>query len=107
MLSKDELASFNKLLRGKKYDRLPIVFNALGDPTRCKIARLLASKGIKRLSVGDIAEIIKISQSSASQHLKILEITGVVLKTKEGRHRYYEINHTDQVVNALVHAITT
>lgn len=106
MLSRRELQSFNKSLRGKKYDRLPIVFNALGDPTRCKIARLLIGKGKKRLSVGDITKVVGISQSSTSQHLKILEITGVVLKTREGRHRYYEMNRADPIVGALIGAIT-
>lgn len=109
MLSKQELNTFHKALHGAQYDRLPIIFNALGDPVRCKIARLLIQTEQdperRLLSVGDIADVVRISQSSASQHLKILEITGVAFKEKQGRHRYYRLNQTDPIVNALVQAV--
>lgn len=105
MLNKNELATFNKELGGKKYDRLPIIFSALGDHVRCKIARALIKKGTRNLSVNNIAEIVGISQSSTSQHLKILEITGVVKKKANGRHRYYSINQDDLIVVALVKAV--
>lgn len=105
MLNRSELTTFHKELKGKKYDRLPIVFNALGDPVRCKIARLLIKKGKRNLSVNNIAEIMGISQSSASQHLKILEITGVVYKEAHGRLHYYGINQMDPIVTALIRAV--
>lgn len=106
MLQKRELNKFNKALQGKQYDRLPIMFNALGDPTRCKIARLLINKGDRKISINDISEIVSISQSSASQHVKILEITGIAHKVSAGRSRYVELNSDDPIVKALARAIT-
>ncbi len=105
MLSQTELATFNKELKGKQYDQLPIIFNALGDAVRCKIVRALISKGERDLSVNNIAEIMDISQSSASQHLKILELTGVVCKRSEGRHHFYNLNDSNPIVMALVKAV--
>jgi ArsR family transcriptional regulator len=105
VLNKKELTAFNKALGGRESDRLPVVFDALAEPTRCKIARLLINKAKRKLSVGDIAEVLGISQSSASQHLKILEVTGIVVKKREGRHRFYDINRADPIVAALTKAV--
>ena len=105
MLDAREKAAFNKALGGKQSERLPIIFNALADATRCKIARLLIKKGKHELSVGDICDVIGISQSSASQHLKVLEITGVVNKTRRGRHVFYHVEDNDPIVAALIKAV--
>lgn len=102
MLDSSEIAKLRKHLV-KDDGRLPIVFNALGDPRRCKIFRTFL--GHERLCVSDIARLFKISMSLASQHLKILEITGLIVREKEGRASYFRANAKDELVRAIIHAV--
>ena len=54
---------------------------ALGDETRLQIARLVAEQP---RSTKEIAEILRLSDSAISRHLKILEGAGVVTKARDG-----------------------
>lgn len=102
MLSTSEI---NKLQKHMTEDdkRLPIVFNALGDPRRCKIFRSFLKK--ERLCVSDISKTLKISMSLASQHLKILELTGLLTREREGRVIYYRPNTSDKLVESIIKAV--
>ncbi len=102
MLNPNELAKLRKLLT-KKDDRLPIVFSALGDPRRGPIFRSFLENG--RLCVSDISRLMGMSMSLASQHLKILEITGLIVREKEGRTVYFRANRDDELVRAIAGAI--
>jgi len=64
-------------------------FKALGDPARLKILRLL-SRG--RLSVGVIAQRLRLSQPTVSHHLRILREANLVTPTKEGTTVYYALD---------------
>jgi ArsR family transcriptional regulator len=105
MLNPQEKKTFEKALGGKRFDRLPIIFNALSDPTRCKVARLLIRKGKRQLSVNDIREVVGISQSALSQHLKVLEVTGIASRRREGRKMFYSLCSDDPIVGALIKAV--
>jgi DNA-binding transcriptional ArsR family regulator len=70
--------------------RMTGLFKALGDPTRLRIIRQVASKK-ERLCVAEIAGKIGISVSAVSQHLKVLRHVGVVDSEKEGNLVYYRI----------------
>jgi len=102
MLTEKEIKKFNALT-GADDKRLAIIFKALSDPKRCRIYRLLLKKSELRTS--DIARIMKISLPSVSQHLKILEITGLLNKEKKGRTILFKINKEDQIVSALIKAV--
>ena len=102
MLDAREIGKLQKLLT-KKDERLPIVFNALGDPRRCKIFRSFLTSD--RLCVSDIARIYEMSMSLASQHLKILEITGLLVREKEGRTVYFRANTKDELVRTIIKAV--
>lgn len=102
MLNPREIQKLQKLLT-RKDERLPIIFNALGDPRRCQIFRSFLSHD--RLCVSDIARIFKMSMSLASQHLKILEITGLLSREKEGRTVYFRANTDDELVRTIVKAV--
>lgn len=82
---------------------MPIVFNALSDPTRCKIFRSFLTA--KRLCVSDISRILGISMSSASQHLKILEITKLLTREREGRVIYFKANLEDDLARTIIKAV--
>lgn len=102
MLSSAEIKRFQKNYR-REDTRLPIVFNALGDPRRCKMFRSFLAG--ERLCVSDVARVFRMSMSLASQHLKILEITGLLLREKEGRTVYFRADMGDPLVRTIAHAI--
>jgi DNA-binding transcriptional ArsR family regulator len=102
MLNSHEIAKLRKLL-AREDERLPIVFNALGDSNRCKIFRSFLKSD--RLCVSDISRTCGISMSLASQHLKVLEITKLVIREKEGRTVYYKPNLKDELVRSIIKAV--
>ncbi len=67
------------------------VFKALGEPTRLKIIKILASEG-GYLCVGAIAERLGISQPAVSQHLKILKESGILDSKRMGFHVHYFVD---------------
>lgn len=104
MLNKKEIEKFNKLV-DRSDTRISIIFNALGDATRCRIFRLLLKKEASTLGVGDIAQILHISASAVSQHLKILQITGLVQREKKGQRAYFKPSKEDPLVEIITKAI--
>jgi DNA-binding transcriptional ArsR family regulator len=68
------------------------VLQALGDPVRLRIARILDQAG------GAIAchEIpIPVSKSTGSHHLKVLREAGVVRAQVDGTRRYYTLRRDE------------
>lgn len=59
-------------------------FNALGDPNRRAIVRLLRN-GEK--SVQEIADALPISRPAVSRHLRLLKDAGLVMDRPEGTRR--------------------
>jgi DNA-binding transcriptional ArsR family regulator len=102
MLKAHEIAKLQKMMKREDV-RLPIVFNALSDPTRCKIFRSFLTAD--RLCVSDISRILGISMSSSSQHLKILEITKLLTREREGRVIYFKPNLGDDLVRTIIKAV--
>lgn len=67
--------------------------DALGDPNRREILRLLASGG---RSVQEIADQLPISRPAVSRHLKLLRAAGLVVEEPHGTRRIYQL-HDDGV----------
>jgi DNA-binding transcriptional ArsR family regulator len=63
-------------------------FDALGDPTRREILRLL-SEGDK--PVHEIASTLPISRPAVSRHLRLLKDAGLVAERAEGNRRIYHL----------------
>jgi len=63
-------------------DELATLAKALGHPARVKILRLLARR--QECLCGEIVHELPLSQSTVSQHLKILKEAGLVLGTVDG-----------------------
>jgi DNA-binding transcriptional ArsR family regulator len=63
--------------------------DALSDPTRRQVFELL--KGRSR-SVGELAAELPVSRPAVSQHLRVLELAGLVTHQREGTRHLYEIN---------------
>jgi ArsR family transcriptional regulator, arsenate/arsenite/antimonite-responsive transcriptional repressor len=57
---------------------------ALGNPTRLKIYRILVRAGAAGLAVGRLQERLEIAASTLSHHLKALVAVGLVTQTRDG-----------------------
>ncbi|MBO8163284.1 MAG: winged helix-turn-helix transcriptional regulator [Brevibacillus sp.] len=64
------------------------VFQAIADPTRRKLLRLLADK---ELPVTAISHNFPMSRTAVSKHLQILSEAGLVQKRKVGRETRYTL----------------
>jgi ArsR family transcriptional regulator, arsenate/arsenite/antimonite-responsive transcriptional repressor len=67
-----------------KLDDAAARLEALGNPTRLKIYRLLVRAGEEGLPVGRLQAKIDIAASTLSHHLKALIAVGLVSQTREG-----------------------
>ena len=72
--------------RIEKFEEMSRIFYALGDKTRLSIMTLLAGG---EMGVAAIHKKLKIPQSSASCHLGILRLGGLVVSRREGREVFY------------------
>lgn len=66
----------------------PDVFDAIADPTRRQILRLLAGED---LPVQALSAEFPISRPAISKHLRVLRESGLVTERKVGRRRYYQL----------------
>lgn len=64
---------------------LDTTFSALGNSTRRAI---LARLALGELSLSDLAEPLKMSQTGVTKHISVLENAGLVSVNKRGRTRY-------------------
>jgi DNA-binding transcriptional ArsR family regulator len=64
------------------------VFDAIAQPTRREILRLL---GQSELSVGEVASRFDVTQPAISQHLKVLKDAGLVEERRDGTRRLYRL----------------
>ena len=79
---------------------------ALSDEGRLRIISLLSKK--KDLCVCEIKELIGLSQSTISSHLKKLENSGLITYSKDGKWINYNINpNLDSDIKKLVKNINT
>ncbi|MBN2380186.1 winged helix-turn-helix transcriptional regulator [candidate division WOR-3 bacterium] len=78
------------------------LFKALSTETRIRIIELLKEKG--PLGVKELADILEITPSAVSQHLKVLRYAGLVHSERKGYWLPYEIDeaaleHCGQVLS--------
>ena len=64
-----------------------LVARALGDPTRLRILRAIASR--PELTCQELVERCAVSQATVSHHLKVLVDAGLVAVRKGGAFHYY------------------
>ena len=63
--------------------------DALGDATRMAIFQKLSSGP---LAVNELARTLPVSRPAVSQHLKVLKDAGLVLDSRAGTRRLYQLN---------------
>ncbi len=64
-------------------------FNAVAEPQRRRILTLL--KGRER-SVNELAGALRVSQTRASKHLRVLREVGLVSVREAGQQRFYRLD---------------
>lgn len=69
----------------KKHD----VFQAIADPTRREVLRLLAEK---KRPISEITSHFSISRTAIAKHLHILSEANLVSGKKEGREKIYQLH---------------
>jgi ArsR family transcriptional regulator, lead/cadmium/zinc/bismuth-responsive transcriptional repressor len=77
-------------------DGLAEIFRVLGDPTRVRILDALSRS---ELCVGDLAEVIGLTESAVSHQLRVLRNTRIVRTRRAGRMIFYALD--DRHVLAL------
>jgi ArsR family transcriptional regulator, arsenate/arsenite/antimonite-responsive transcriptional repressor len=65
------------------------VFQALGDPTRREILRLLRKR---EMTAGELAEKFLLAKSTLSGHFSILKNAGLIVAEKNGTSIVYSLN---------------
>jgi ArsR family transcriptional regulator, lead/cadmium/zinc/bismuth-responsive transcriptional repressor len=65
------------------------IFSVLADPTRVRIVQALAER---ELCVCDLANVLRLRQSTVSHQLRLLRALRVVRFRKEGRVAYYALD---------------
>ncbi|TXL65178.1 winged helix-turn-helix transcriptional regulator [Cerasibacillus terrae] len=68
-------------------------FKSLSDSNRLYILHILATNG--KTCVCDLSELLKLSQSKLSYHLKILLDANFITVEKEGKWNYYSANSNE------------
>ncbi len=98
MLNKKQIAEIKAGL-SKNNATFSLVFQALGDPGRFNIFRMLMDH--HDVCVTDVANVFGITVSAASQQLRVLERLGLVLKIRMGQMVCYEINAENPIAKQL------
>lgn len=77
------------------------LFKTIADPTRIKIIYTLKNK---KLSVSEITEFLKMTQSAISHQLRILRDQNLVINKRVGKEVYYELsdNHVYQIFDQAI-----
>ena len=77
-------------MRNRSVTYLPeATFQALADPTRRAVLDMLRCGA---QPAGQIAEAFPISRPAISKHLRQLRKASLVVETRSGRHRVYQLN---------------
>jgi len=63
--------------------------DALGDATRMAIFQKLAGGPV---AVNEIARLLPVSRPAVSQHLRVLKDAGLVMDSRAGTRRLYQLN---------------
>ncbi|MGE8080135.1 ArsR/SmtB family transcription factor [Peribacillus loiseleuriae] len=91
--------------RVEEVSGVELIFKALADSTRIKIAYALTLE--KELCVCDVANIIGSTTATASHHLRLLRNMGLAKYRKEGKLVFYSLadDHIHQLVSvAMIHS---
>lgn len=85
----------------KKAGEVALVLKAIANPRRLLVLCKLAEQG--RMSVGQLAAAVGLSQSALSQHLAVMREERLVAFNRDGQTLHYRI--ADQRLSALLDSL--
>lgn len=77
----------------KVFEKYESKFKAIADQKRLQIMNILTQKG--EISVCELAELVGMTQSKLSYHLKILLDANIITKDTRGTWSYYQLNQKE------------
>jgi ArsR family transcriptional regulator len=80
-------------------EKVEKILKALGDRSRLRIINML---GEKSLCVCEITEVLKLSQSTVSGHLRVLKDAGLVEDEKDGLWVEYHLCRDEQFNSGIL-----
>lgn len=83
------------------------VYQALADPTRREILRILRMEG--DLTAGELAERFPLAKSTLSGHFQVLRAAGLIVAEKQGNRIVYSIAESafEEALGAVVALLST
>lgn len=102
MLSEKEVAK-NRKIFSETDKKMVVAFKALSDISRYRLFCMLLKQ--PQLSISDIAQILNISLSLASQHLKVLTHANLLRKERKGKKVFPKIEQSSPIVKLVVKTI--
>jgi ArsR family transcriptional regulator len=72
-------------------ERLAIALKAIADPARLRVISYIAGSPERNVCVGDLVELLQLSQGTVSHHLKILVDAGFLTRSKHATYSYYAL----------------
>lgn len=100
MLTDKQVAKIRKAFNGTDQR---VIFKILGDTNRYRIFEMLGKK--QQIAVSDIARILKVSVSLASQQLKILEQAKILQKEKVGKKVFYKLRADNRIASSIAKGV--
>jgi len=99
MLEPSQISKIKESLKTQNIS-LVDVFSLLGDKNRFLIIRLLIEQG--EMCVSDLANVLDISVSAVSQHLRILEMSRMVVGERMGQMMCYKPKIDDPRIKKII-----
>jgi ArsR family transcriptional regulator, lead/cadmium/zinc/bismuth-responsive transcriptional repressor len=102
MLEPSQISKIKETLKAQNTS-LVDVFSLLGDKNRFLIIKILTKQ--EEMCVTDLANVLDISVSAVSQHLRILEISRMVEGERIGQMMCYKLKTDDPRIKKIINLI--
>lgn len=85
-------------------DRLATALKAIADPARLRVISYIAGSPDHDVCVGDLVDLLGLSQGTVSHHLKILVDAGFLTRSKRATYSYYALvpSNLDELSRVLL-----
>ena len=72
-------------------EKLALALKALADPARLRVVSYIAGSPDHDVCVGDLVDMLELSQGTVSHHLKILVDAGFLTRSKHATFSFYAL----------------
>ena len=85
-------------------ERLAVALKAIADPARLRVISYIAGSPDHDVCVGDLVDLLGLSQGTVSHHLKILVDAGFLTRSKRATYSYYALvpSNLDELSRVLL-----